>query len=133
MVKKKETVLKKLPGNKKKSPHQRKEVIKGKHKFSKDELQEKGAELADKIVEKYDLNGAKKEIVSDFKKKIQKVDIDIDRLSENVRAGYEYRDHECFIQKDYDKSVKTYTDTKTGEVIDQQPFEAIDYETDIFD
>ncbi len=98
------------------------EIVQAKYSFTKNEMKD----IAEKMAERQgDLNIAeneKKSVLSQFKDKIDRVKLDIQVLSRNYRDGYEHRDYECNVVKDFKRKEVVFKDVHTGKVVLRKQF-----------
>ena len=88
------------------------------YKFTEEEIKERSKQLAYECRQVVQLQEQKKEVMSDFKAKIDAKDSLIAALSNNVNNGWEYRTIDCEIEMDTPKKgMKTITRTDTGEEV----------------
>ncbi len=103
-------------------------LAKGKYEFSDKEKQQMGQELALKYKDKAAINDEKQSVMSQFKDRIDRVELNINTLSRNINDGYELRDFECTVEKDFDAHLKHYRDVRTKKVISSVPLDPSDYQ-----
>ena len=88
-----------------------------KYEFSEDEIKDMSYELARETRELRALNESKKEVMADFTGKIKAKEGSIDRTSEHIANGYEYRMVQCEVEyDDPEPGMKSFTRVDTGEV-----------------
>lgn len=105
----------------------------GKYTFTAADKVSTASELSQKILELKTLGDEKKSAMSSFAAQINILTAEINRLSENYRNGYEYRNIPCTVEKDFDRKVKVYKEADTGYVIKEEPLEEEDYQTNILE
>lgn len=96
----------------------------GKYKFTEDEKKEIAGVLARKNM----VEDEKKSVMSSYKDRIDRFEMDINKLSRNIIDGYEIRDFECRVEKNYDAHIKEYFCIHSGELIDTRPLDPSDYQ-----
>lgn len=128
-VKAKDT--KKKPAKKEKKKIVRTEIIKGKYLFTATEKAQMSNELAQTQIDKGLVEDEKKSIMAGYKDRLDRFDWDINRLSRNVVNGYEIRDFDCIIEKNFDKHTKRFIDKHTKKVIDERPLDPSDYQEEL--
>lgn len=109
----------------------RKEIVKGKYHFSNEEKQELANRLANKQMDILLLKDEKKSVMSGYKDQLDRLSWETNQLSRGIVDGYEYRDFECTIEKDFDAHLKRYVDVHTGNLIDSRPLDPSDYQQEL--
>jgi hypothetical protein len=99
--------------------------------FSKKELEEKAKALADEVGDRARLCEEKKAIVSQYKSRIDQKDSTINLHSQHISNGYEVRNAECLMQKDFANRMKHYY--FEGVLVDSVPMTESDLQTDLGD
>ncbi len=92
----------------------------GKYYFTDFEKQEIAVTLANKQVDKTAVEDEKKSSMSDFKDQIDRLSLDINKMSRLIINGYENRD--------FGMHVKRFIDIRTKNVIDERPLDPSDYQ-----
>lgn len=110
-----------------------KRFINAKINLSKEEIHERAISLATVIIDKAELDDQRKEIVSDFKSKIDGKDAEINSLSRAIREGYEYRDVEFDVKRDVTNKVNRYVIKGTDTLIKEVPFNEEDMQLEVTD
>ena len=104
-----------------------------KYKFDESEIKAKAYELARETRELRSLNESKKEIMADFTSKIKSKEGGIDRNSEHIANGYEYRMVECEIQYNFPTTgIKLFTRKDTGEIW-EEPMTRSEMQEELFE
>lgn len=106
-------------------------IIQGKYFFKEDEKQDLAKSLANKQIDKQLVEDERKSIMSTYKDRSDRFSLDINRLSRNIVDGYEMRDFECTIVKDFEAKVKRYVDIHTKRVIDERQLDPSDYQHEL--
>ena len=102
------------------------------YKFTEAEIKEMSRQLAYECRQVVQLQEQKKEVMSDFKAKIDQKDSLIAALSNNVNNGWEYRSVDCEVEMDTPKKgMKTITRTDTGEEVAKEKMTDDDRQTDL--
>lgn len=86
-----------------------KELRNIRYAFTPDELANKSRQLANACDERSNIVAEKKSVMSDFKSKIDAKDAIVSLLSGHICNGYEMKNVECDVIKDFEKGTKTYT------------------------
>lgn len=86
------------------------------YKFTADEKAAIGNDLAEKTGEANRLEERKKAIVKDFGGQIDVLRNACSTLAQNLREGYEYRDIDCDVEKDFKNRKVTHRRIDTFEV-----------------
>lgn len=94
--------------------------------FSPDEIVTHSKELAEVCGQKKEIEEEKKAIVSQFKAKVDAHDARISLLSKWVTAGYDYRNLECVVKKNFKSGKKEFY--YQGELVDEEPLTAADHQ-----
>jgi hypothetical protein len=79
--------------------------------------------IAKQCAEKGRVEDQKKEVVSEFTTKINRITAEINELSRKINNGYEYRDVECWKEYLWDDGVKNIFRKDTGELVRSEPIE----------
>ena len=87
-----------------------------KYKFNEDEMRKIAETLAHKTQDLEMIEEEKKAVVSAFKERIDRVSAEQRAAARKYKNGYEMRNIECEVQRDYDAGVIRYIRTDTGEV-----------------
>jgi len=106
-------------------------IIQGKYRFDDEEKKVISKELATRHVDMSIVEDEKKSIMSKYKDRLDRFKLDINVLSRCIIDGYEYRDFECYIEKDYDADIKRYMDVRTNEIIDERAMDPSDYQQEM--
>lgn len=103
-------------------------LAKGKYEFSNIEKQKMGQELALKYKDKQSIQDEFQSVKSQFKDRQDRVELNINTLSRNINDGYELRDFECTMEKDFDAHLKRFRDVRTKKIISEVPLDPSDYQ-----
>lgn len=103
-------------------------LAKGKYEFNDQEKQYMGQELALKYKDKASINDEKQSAMSAFKDRLDRVELNINTLSRNINDGYELRDFECIIEKDFDAHLKKFRCVRSKKIISEVPLDPSDYQ-----
>ena len=108
---------------------QRNTVIeRGKYRFSDKEKGEIANDLAQKQIDMKIVEDEKKSIMASYMDQLKRFLWDINRMSRDVVDGFEMRDFECIIEKDYKAHLKQYKDIHTGKIVAERPLDPSDYQ-----
>ena len=107
------------------------ETINGKYKFTEEEKAKMASSLANKQIDMKILEDEKKSVMSGYKDRIDRFEWEVNRLSRNIVDGFEFRDFECRVEKDYDAHLKRYYCVDSGELIDERPLDPSDYQQEL--
>ena len=88
-----------------------------KHTFTEDEKREISTELAHCVSELSQKEDEKKAIMSDLKSQIDSLASRTNGLATKLNNGYEMRNIECEIERDYDAHVIRFFRLDTGELV----------------
>lgn len=103
-------------------------LTKGKYEFNDSEKQRMGEELALKYKDKASINDQKQSVMSQFKDLLDRVELNINTLSRNINDGYELRDFECTLEKDFDAHLKNFRCIRSKKIIASVPLDPSDYQ-----
>ena len=106
----------------------RTEIVKGKYFFTEEEKANMSGSLAQKQIDKRIVEDERKSVMSDYKDRLDRFAWEINRLARGVVDGFEMRDFECRIVKDFEGHVKIYHDIHSGREIDRRPLDPSDYQ-----
>jgi hypothetical protein len=101
------------------------------YQFSKDETAKHSSELAEACAEKQAIEAEKKSMASTLKAKIDAQDSRIGLLSRYINTGYDHRNVECIVKKNFAAGTKEYY--FQGELVDTQPLTQEDHQLGIND
>ncbi len=87
-----------------------------KYEFIADELKDIAGSLAIKNQEEEEIEGEKKAVTSAFKERTERVKGEIRIAARLYKDGYEMRDIECVVERDFDTGEVRYIRTDTGQV-----------------
>ena len=85
-----------------------KELHNIRYAFTGDEIKEKGKRLANAELDKARFEDELKSLKSEHKAKIDQQDATINLMSNHISNGYEMKNVECEVVKDFAKGTKTY-------------------------
>lgn len=94
---------------------------------------EKGKMLAEKVSRIEVLTEEKTAKAKRYKTDIDKLNAEAIELSVVISDGFEYRDIECRMVKNYKERVVEFIDIETGELVQTRPFGQGDNQQSIFD
>lgn len=97
--------------------------------FTKEELEGKSRQLANACTAHDSLEQEKKTVNSDYKAKIEAQISVIKSLSNHISNGYEMKNVECEVEKDFEKGVKNYL--YNGQVYDSVTLSDHDRQTEL--
>lgn len=97
------------------------------HRFSPDELNNLGGELASALTDKENLDNDKKSIVSEFNSKIEEKNGTISKLKNLRQSGEESRQGKCRVVKDFEAGTKQFFLLPGGELVKEGKIEQSDY------
>lgn len=100
----------------------------GKYKFSDGEKAQMSKEFCTKQIDKEILESEKKSTMANYKDRIDKIQLDIRKLSRCVYDGYEMREFVCTVERDFEDHLKRFKDVHTGEIVDERPLDPSDYQ-----
>ena len=104
-----------------------------KYVFNEAEKKDLGSEMARNISSKTSLEDEKKAVAADFTSRISRVDGDINTSATKLNQGYEMRNIECEIIKDFEEKVIRYKRTDTEEIVDVKPMKGDDLQLEMFE
>lgn len=106
-----------------------KEMRSIRYAFTREELADKSKQLANACHERSNIVSEKKSVMSDFKAKIDAKDAVVSLLSGHISNGYEMKNVECEVVKDFEKGTKTYF--YEGQPYDTVALTAFDRQTEL--
>ena len=98
-----------------------------KYFFTTDEVLELKDGMLQSMSEKNHLENEKKQVMSDFKEKIEFKELEITDKHTKLSRGFEYRDKQVSISLDFQRKVRVLFD-ETGEVFGEEPLLPEDYQ-----
>jgi len=96
--------------------------------FTEDEKREMAANLANKLNDKKGYEDELQSIKSRFKSSLDLVESEINKISSDYRAGYEYRRTKCVLTLNYLKKEREYANPETGKILKTEPLQDSDYQ-----
>lgn len=87
-----------------------------KYEFSSEERGNIAETLAIKTQELEEVEAEKKSVVANFKEKLETVQMEIKSAARKYKDGYEMRNIECIVERDFEVGIVKYIRTDTGEV-----------------
>lgn len=97
--------------------------------FTPEEIKEKGSLLSVKIEDKNKVEVEKKEVNKKYKRAIDSIDQDIDKLACHIRDGYEFKEDLCNVIFDAKNGIKEYY--FEGVFVGKEPMNTSDYQLEI--
>ena len=91
-----------------------------KYQFSEEEKKNMGDDLAQKFASKHETEDKLKAVSTQIKSEINALDAIMGGLAEKIRSGYEMRDVECEIERDFKNARITITRLDTGEIVESR-------------
>lgn len=133
----KKKAAKKKPAKKKKLPEKlrlkRIVAISARYEFTDEEKRAIAQELARRNIDKAQVEDEKKSVMSDFKDRLDRINMDVNKASRQLVDGFEYRDFSCYIVKHFKLGIKRYHDKNTDKVVDEKPLDPSDYQLELGD
>lgn len=102
----------------------------GKYVFTQDEINRLGKELAQQNRERTSAEDEKKSVTSDFKARIDGLDARINRLSNNISNGFEYKDMDVTLELDLEAKKRIFRRIDTNEIVKEEEMHPEDYQTE---
>lgn len=109
------------------------EMAEDKYVFTNEELIRKGIELTSEMKRSKELNEHRKEVDADYKVQIKTIDSNVERLTNKVSNGYEFRSYMCDIELDFERKERLYRRQDNGVVIKAIPLQSEDYKQKLFE
>lgn len=106
-------------------------TVTGKYRFTRLEKEEMAGDLARTQMDKREVEDEKKSIMAGYKDRLDRFDFDINRLSRCVVNGYEMRDFECRVVKNFKTKTKKFIDIHSKKVISEQPLDPSDFQKEM--
>ena len=100
--------------------------------LTEEEIKELGAGLARKYSEITDLEDQKKALASDFKSQIDSATALASTMARKIQNGYEFRNVDCEIRKDYIDTTVRLIRLDTGEIVKERPMEPNELQGKLF-
>lgn len=100
----------------------------GRYIFSEKEKKEIALKLANRQMDKGIVEDEKKSVMSQYKDRIDRIVMDINKMSRCLIDGYENRDFECHVDIDWAQNMKFYIAVETGKVVAERPLDPSDYQ-----
>jgi len=94
-----------------------------KHYFTPEEKEEIAVEMSSTSRRQDELEREKKAVMSSYKDKIDNVILENRIAAQKYHDGYEYRNVECEVVRDYEMEEVRYVRTDTGEVVEARRME----------
>jgi len=94
-----------------------------KHFFTPEEKEEIAVEMSSTSRRQDELEREKKAVMSSYKDKIDNVILENRIAAQKYHDGYEYRNVECEVVRDYKREEVHYVRTDTGETIESRKME----------
>ncbi len=107
------------------------QIARGKYRFTEEEKRDMAKQLAETQINKSIIENEKASSAAGYNDRLKRFDFDISRLSRNVVDGYEMRDFECRVVKDFVVRKKGFVDVHTGNTIDERPLDPSDYQKEL--
>lgn len=85
--------------------------------LTEDEIREKSKLLAQKSIDMRSLENEKKSVMTGFKNQIDEIDVNIQKVSQEITSGKELKVVKCVREFDWVKEKVTEVRTDTGEII----------------
>jgi hypothetical protein len=102
-----------------------------KHILTEDEVEAIKETLLGALQSKKEIEAEKKEVANTYKTKIAEQELAIDKASNLLRVGYEHRPFQCYLVKNFDEAKRQYFEFGTDKLIDTEPLNAADYQTEM--
>jgi hypothetical protein len=115
----------------KKNTPEQKELHTIRYEFGQHELKDFSNQLAVACRKKAEVEEEKKSVVSQFKATIDNQEAQISILSSRITNGYEYRNVDCVVKKDFKKGIKQFY--FEGTLYDESKLSPEDYQLKIED
>jgi hypothetical protein len=101
--------------------------------FTEKEKRDIAEEMAKMTLLIEDLDAEKKAAMSSFKDKIDSASLAARVAAQKLRDGYEYRNIECEVVRDYEREEIHYVRTDTGETIESRKMEPAERQMQLSD
>jgi len=105
----------------------------GKYQFSDKEKLQLGDDVAEQFMKKITIEAELKTKKSEFKAKLDACEGKIQKLTEKISNGHEYRDFQCIVEKDFDNKSVRFIDVDTDKVIEERAMSQHEYQLGITD
>ena len=87
-----------------------------KYEFSAEEKRDNAQTLAIKTQDLEQAEDEKKSVMSTYKERIDKIALEVKSAARMYKDGYEMRDIECVVERDFDSGVVKFVRTDNGEI-----------------
>lgn len=102
--------------------------VMGKYTFTDKEKADMSKEMCKKSIDKSLMEDEKKSVMAGYKDKIDGLGLSIKKLSRNVYDGFEFREFQCTVEKDFVTKIKKFRDVDTKEIVSESPLSPMDYQ-----
>lgn len=102
-----------------------------KYSYSPDELQEIQEQLLQNMTEKTELEDEKKQVMSDYKYRIEIKELEVEQNHAKLSRKYEFRDKKVRVYLDFVNKRRILVDKETGEFFAEEKLEDSDYQLKI--
>jgi hypothetical protein len=99
-----------------------------KHIFNLEEHHEIGTAMSNAQLEFENLESEKKNIMADFKAKMEQIETNISQKATLYRQGYEYRQEKVLVQLDFQNKVKLFVDANSQVLLHTEDLTTDDYQ-----
>lgn len=108
-------------------------TVYGKVELTGEEIKERSEQLADEIHNLNLIEQEKKAVMKRYASDIEGCKERILNFKNAVRDGYEYRNVECMIERDFKRRIKRFISMDSGKVIRTEPFNDADRQMQLSD
>jgi hypothetical protein len=91
-----------------------------KYQFTPEEIGNNADQLARFVMEQDEIEQEKKEVMSQYKAKLDEASAKISKYANWVRSGYEMRDEDCRLVLDYGKGKRMHFSKKSGKLVKEE-------------
>lgn len=99
-----------------------------KHTFTQEEKNQKTEQMLQAMRQKEEIEAEFKTSKSNYKSKIDSKDAEIKLTANLLNAGFEDRNYQCILTKNFDEGRREYFEVGSGKLIGTEPLTAADYQ-----
>ena len=105
----------------------------GRHQFSDKEKLQLGSDIAEYYMKKATITTELTRVKSEYKAKLDACESKIQKLTEKISNGHEYRDFQCIVEKDFENKSVRYIDVESGKVVEERKMSQHEFQLGIGD
>jgi len=105
----------------------------GKYQFTDKEKLKLGDDMVEQYMKKATITTELTRVKSEYKAKLDACESKIQKLTEKISNGYEYKDFQCIVEKDFENKSVRFIDIDTDKVIEERAMSVHEYQLAITD